>query len=442
MKFALVDLEIPGRKANRDHTGGFGSQMGAPSASGRFIGRLKQRLIELPIIAFGFTTALLREAGHEVTTYRGQTNGEDVIIIATSLHCHDAEVAFARAEKKRFPNSRIGFFGPFVKTNPEVFADAADFLIFGELETAILAFLDGTYDFSENSSLGIVPDMTRLPVPDWRGLDISRLSYFPLLHKRPFLSIQSSRGCSFDCDFCPYMVSQTKKYRRRKPEHVVEEIRVQQERHGIRSMLFRDIVFTIHKGHVQEICEQILSGGINLEWGCETRVDCLDEPLLDLMYRAGCRGVNLGIETGDLEILKNSGKTAPTLKRQEELINYMHRIGMRVNAFYMLGLVGDTPKSMQNTIEFAASLNTLGAQFCTMTPFPGTALYDRFQESLLTRDFTQFNEYQPVVDIKTSTPDEVIAAAQTAYQYYLRPQWLLPYAVPTSLRLIRNLASI
>jgi len=442
MKFALVDLDIPGRKANRDHTGGFGSQMGAEGASGWIVGKLKQRLIELPVLCFGFTRAILRQAGHEATYYRGPTNGEDIIIIASSLHCYDEEVAFAKRERIKHPKSKIGFVGPFVKTNPEIFEEAADFLIFGELESTIFNFLDGKCEFSGKLNHGIVTDMERLPTPDWRGVDISQLSYFPLLHKRPFLTIQSSRGCSFDCDFCPYMVSQTKKYRRRKPEQVVEEIIVQQHRHGIRSMLFRDIVFTIHKKHVQQICQLMLENNVKLEWGCETRVDCLDEELLDQMHEAGCRGINLGIETGDIDILKMSGKKPPVLKEQENRIRYMHKKGIRVNAFYMLGLVGDTPKSMQNTIDYAKSLNTLGAQFCTMTPFPGTILYDRYKDALITKDFTKFNEYQPVVDIKTSTPEEVIAYASKAYRYYLRPQWLLPYGVKTSFRLLRNLAAV
>lgn len=441
MRFAFVDLDIPNRKANRDHTGGFGSQMSSVGISGKVVSKLKMKLIDLPILSFGFSIGILREHGHEVTLYRGKTNGEEIILIASSLHCHQEEIAFAREEKRRNPHSKIGFFGPFVKTNPEKFAEA-DFLVFGELESTIFAFVDGQCDFAGNLDHGLVIDMARLPTPDWRGIDIRRFSYFPLLHKRPMLTIQSSRGCSFDCDFCPYMVSQTKKYRERPAENILQEMKTQKERHGVRSFLFRDIVFTIHRQHVERICNLMIEQQIGVEWACETRVDCLDEKLIDLMESAGCRGVNLGIETGDVEILKNSGKKPPVLKQQEATIRYLHKKGIRVNAFYMLGLIGDTHQSMQNTINYAKSLNTLGAQFCTMTPFPGTALYERLEKDLLTKDFSRFNEYQPVVDIKTSTPEEVVQFAKRAYRYYLRPSWVRSYALPTSLRLIRNLTTV
>jgi anaerobic magnesium-protoporphyrin IX monomethyl ester cyclase len=438
MKFALVDLEVNGTKANRDHTGGFGSHMHADGLSGKIVSRLKERLIQLPMTHFGYAAAILREAGHEVNYHSGDAAGEDVILIASSMHCYTEEVAYARRMKAKFPKSQVGFFGAFVKTHPEKFEAAADFLIFGELEATLFQFVDGKAQFEGRLDHGLVTDMARLPTPDWRGLDISQYGYFPLLHRRPFITIQSSRGCSFDCDFCPYMVSQTKKYRQRPAKNVVDEMETLIARHGIRSVLFRDLIFTINRKHVEEICRLMIERNVKLEWACETRVDCLPDDLIDLMVKAGFRGVNLGIETVNPETLAESGKKPANVEQQERTIAYMQSRGVRINGFYMLGLIGDTPKTMQTTIDYAEKLNTLGAQFCTMTPFPGTRLYERVKDSLLTDDFSQYDEYQPVVDIKTSTPQEVREYAGRAFQYYLRPSWLVKYGPKTFVRLMQN----
>jgi radical SAM superfamily enzyme YgiQ (UPF0313 family) len=203
--------------------------------------------------------------------------------------------------------------------------------------------------------------------------------------------------------------------------------------------LFRDICYTLNKKHARRISELILERGLVLEWACETRLDCLDKDLIDLMVKSGLRGMNIGVETGDNEILERSGKTNPEIEKQQETIAYLHSKGVRINGFYMLGLTGDTAESMQRTIDYAKKLNTLGAQFCIMTPFPGTPLADQLGNALLTTDYTEFNEYQPVVDIGTSTPDEVRSAHGRAYRdYYLRPSWLASNGPKTFVRLIQN----
>jgi len=440
MRFALVDLKFLDKKANRDHTGGFGSFMQAEGAIGGFVSQIKASLIHLPVMSLGFTAALLRKAGHDVVITDGElVDAPDVVIIANSMHCYQDELRWAARQRAHSPNAKVGFYGPFVQEKPSFFSEGVDFRIGGELESTIFAFLDGGISFDGDLNYGIVKDVTRLPIPDWTGMDYKRFSYFPLLHRRPFFPIQSSRGCSYNCDFCPYMVSQTKYYRRRNPEQVIEEIAHNVSVYGMRSFLFRDICYTLNKKHARRISELMLERGLVLEWACETRRDCLDKELIDLMVKSGLRGINIGVETGDNEILERSGKTNPEIEKQQETIAYLHSKGVRINGFYMLGLTGDTAESMQRTIDYAKKLNTLGAQFCIMTPFPGTPLADQVGNALLTTDYTEFNEYQPVVDIGTSTPDEVRSAHGRAYRdYYLRPSWLASNGPKTFVRLIQN----
>ena len=442
LKFALVNLSITGKKANREHTGGFGSYMTANGIMGGIISRLKSALIELPVLSLVYSRSLLTEAGFdvEVISFGDLPQGTNIAIVINSMHCYKDELLWIEAQKKNNPSVKIGVYGPFADSNPQLFLGAVDFIIGGELESAILAFINNKHSFLGHLNFGVVEDLDILPIPNWDDFDIHKYNYFPLLYKKSVMPLQSTRGCSFNCDFCPYMVSQTKIFRRRSPELIVEEIIFAYKKLGVRSFLFRDICFTLNKAHAASIAQLLISKGVKIEWACETRLDCLNEGLIDLMYESGLRGVNLGIETGDNEILKKSGKKNPDIDDQERIISYLKQKKIRINAFYMLGLSGDTVDSMENTIRYAQRLNTMGAQFCITTPFPGTPLFENSKKDLLTNDFSLFTEYIPVLDIKSATPEDVRSAHSRAFKsYYLRLAWFVQYGPILIYRLLINI---
>ena len=77
-----------------------------------------------------------------------------------------------------------------------------------------------------------------------------------------------------------------------------------------------------------------------------------------------------------------------------------------------------------------------------MTPFPGTPLYEEIKNDIVVKDFSKYDEYQPVVDIKTSSFDDIRSAASRAFKYYLRTKWFFKYGVSTSYKLFINLLRI
>ena len=130
--------------------------MHAQGVFGEVTSRLKQRLIHLPIMSFGFTQALLRSHGHGCNVFHDENIGSaDIVIIASSMHCHVEENELAERLKASLPNAKIGFYGPFAFERPEYFEKNADFIIGGELETAILAFFDGEYNFDAVMNYGV-----------------------------------------------------------------------------------------------------------------------------------------------------------------------------------------------------------------------------------------------------------------------------------------------
>lgn len=440
MRFVLVDLQTPGHKVNREHAGGFGAAMQAKGLAGQIVKFLKKQLVHLPVFSMAYTAAILREEKHEVLLSHGKHMAADVVLIASSMCAHDEEKAFAKKQKQTFPDCRVGYFGALPTTRPDLF-EPADFIIRGEVESAIMAFTEQDHDFTGQLDYGTVDDLNALPAPDWAGFNPESFSYFPLLDKRPILPVQSSRGCAHACSYCSYMPVQTSRYRRRDPLAVVAEMENGVRRFKAQSFLFRDICFSLNRSHALDTARAIKERLPGIEWACETRVDSLDRELVDIMWDAGLRGVNLGIESPDESILGQSGKRAPDFEHQLDILSYMMDRGIRINAFYMLGLMGDTPESMKRTIEFAEEINTLGAQYCVLTPFPGIPLYDELKDRLLTDDLSQYNEFTPVVNIGTATPEEVETALARAYGYYFRTQWMKRYGPKTFLRCLRNVLS-
>ncbi|MFB6089244.1 MAG: radical SAM protein, partial [Candidatus Aenigmatarchaeota archaeon] len=163
----------------------------------------------------------------------------------------------------------------------------------------------------------ITEDFKKLPWPDREEIDNS-LYYSMASKERPFTIIATSYGCTFNCDFCDMGKFG---YSERDPKDVVDEIEYCIQEYGIKEIDIFDRDFLIDKGKAREICEEIIERGLDIGWSCRTRVDQVDNKILKLMKRAGCRLILYGIESGNQEILdkEHKGITLDETKKALEL---------------------------------------------------------------------------------------------------------------------------
>lgn len=429
MKIALIDLkESRSGCNNKDKAGTFGNAMRGEGLISKAYELLKWNNVEVPVVYFGYMAAILRREGHEVFFYDREPRDEEVVILASSIVGYDEEIEFARKIKK--PGRKVGFIGAFSSVKPELFLEAGDFVIRGEPEEAVQRIARGESLLEGVIESALIHDLEKLPFPDWDGFPVKKYGYFPVLKKRPLLSILTSRGCSFDCVYCPYLVLQTEKFRARSARNTVDEIEFLVKKYGVRSLVFRDIMYTQNKKRAREISEEILNRGIRIEWSCETRADCLDEPMLELMRRSGLRAIHLGIESPQDEIVQQSGRIPIKESQQEKIVRVCERLGIKVLAFYILGFQEDTKASMRRTIEYAKYLNAYLAQFDIMTPYPGTRFFDSIRDEIMSFDWKLYTTHHPVVKFRHVTPEEVLAFKNRAYrEYYFRPSWFLKHGL-------------
>lgn len=424
MKIALIDLKESATGCNnKDKAGTFGNTSTGETLVSKLYAFAKRSNVDVPVLHFGYMAAIFRLHGHEVTFYdAAPRNDEDMVIMASSIVGYDEELAFVRSIRK--PGRKIGFINAFATARPEIFLEEADFVIKGEPEAATIQIAKGELDPKGIIESPLIVDLDGLPFPDWDGFPVQRYGYFPVLNKKPTLSILTSRGCSFDCSYCPYMVTQTEKWRRRSAKNVCDEIEYLQKKYGIKSLVFRDIMYTQSKKRALEISEEIIRRGIKIEWSCETRADCLEEETLKLLHQSGLRALHLGIESPEEMIVKKSGRIPIKEMQQEKIVRLCEKIGIKVIAFFILGFVYDTEESMQRTIDYAKHLNTPLAQFDVMTPYPGTKFFEEIKDRIVDTDWKKYTTHHSVVKLDNLTREQVMDYKNRAYrQYYFRPSW-------------------
>ncbi|MBI3549121.1 MAG: radical SAM protein [Elusimicrobia bacterium] len=300
---------------------------------------------------------------------------EAVVLRTASGSCpHDLETA--RALRRRF-DGPIVFYGP----HAEVEADAilksgpVDAVLYGE---APFPFLDlaerrrverlasfRSRRMTRAPAKASMPDVDALPIPRWDLVDYRKYSY---------VTAQTSWGCPFRCGYCPYPVTQGEAWRARSVASVVEEFEALRDRYGLRFVLLRDPEFTLDRERTQALCRALIRAGVPITWGCETRLDTLDDALAALMAEAGCMRVAFGVETIHEPALRAMGRKSPRPAEIRAKVEGLKRLGMLTYAMYIVGLPGETAESARRTAEFALELDTNAASFSMATPFPGTRL--------------------------------------------------------------------
>ena len=213
-------------------------------------------------------------------------------------------------------------------------------------------------------------DLESAPFPAYHKLPMEKY-YYELMGRR-FALLEASRGCPYRCNFC-YLGMYGKRFRQKSVERFVEEIDWAVTRQGCENVYFMDLEFALNRRFVVSVCESILRRGLRFKWCCQTRVTDVDEELVGLMKRAGCRLIHFGVESGSARILSGTGKKI-TLEDAVRAVDITRRQGVASAVFMNLGFPGETAAEMRETRRFALKLDPTYAAFHLVMPYPGTPL--------------------------------------------------------------------
>jgi anaerobic magnesium-protoporphyrin IX monomethyl ester cyclase len=307
----------------------------------------------------------------------------------------------ARLARQTIPGIKVVFGGVHVSSLKEqVLADypSIDYVVAGEGEETLKELLlaspeqlhaiqgiafragDGRVQFTGRRAKLI--DLDLLPFPDYAKLDGYPQAYsLPIFNypRVPNASALSSRGCPYACSYCDRSVF-GRSFRYNSADYLYRHVRFLKTTYGVRHLNFYDDQFTFNRQRIVEFCRKMIDSPLGVSFNCAARAEHLDRELLLLMKKAGCWMISLGIETGDEELLAAHRKN-PDLRMMREKINLIKESGIRVKGLLMMGLPGETEKSIRKSQAYVYSLPLDDFNLAKFTPFPGSPVYRDIKNS-------------------------------------------------------------
>ena len=260
-----------------------------------------------------------------------------------------------------------------------------------------------------------VADLDSLPFPD-----LTLIKGSERMRQTP---IMTSWGCPFDCNFCSVTAMFGKKYRVRSPESVVAELKQKQPQR----VFFYDDNFAANRNRLKTLLQMIIDEGLQFSWSAQVRTDVArDHELLELMRRAGCWMVYLGLESINQSTLDAYGKSQ-SVEDIVFAVNALHEAGIKAHGMFVLGADSDTKGVVRDTVDFALKHKIDTVMLNILTPLPGTPLFAEMdeQERIFDKRWHLYDALHVVYTPANMTPYELQREAIAGYmRFYSLRVWL------------------
>lgn len=284
--------------------------------------------------------------------------------------------AYELADRLRAAGIRVVMGGPHVSVLPEEALRHADCVVIGEGESVwpqVLADAEAGKLEPLYGQINGPFDLAQAPMPAFELLEIGRYNR---------LTVQTHRGCPHRCEFCAASPMLTHRYKQKPIEKVLAEIDRICELWDFPFIEFADDNSMVNKAYWRALCSELAKRRVR--WFTETDISVAqDSDLLQLMRKAGCAQILIGLESpsdaGLAQLETKRDWKRKQLEHYKSAVREIQSHGITVNGCFILGLDGQGEDIFDTTFEFVRESELYEVQITVLTPFPGTPLYDRLK---------------------------------------------------------------
>ena len=302
---------------------------------------------------------------------------ELVVISGMIVQKADMAAQIAKAKQRGLP---VAVGGPFASSTPDApELDLADFKILDEGEITLPMFVEALEQGERSgrfSAEGEKPDVTSTPIPRF---DLLQLDAYDSM------SVQFSRGCPFQCEFCDIIVLYGRKPRTKTPEQLIAELQYLYDLGWRRSIFLVDDNFIGNKRNAKLLLPALKQWQIDhrypFSFATEASVDLAsDDELMEMMAECRFDSVFLGIETPDEASLETARKLQNTRSSLEESVDRITSYGIRVMAGFIIGFDGEKTGAGDRIVEFVSRTGIPAAMMGMLQALPNTGLWHRLEK--------------------------------------------------------------
>lgn len=405
-----------------------------------------------PIIPIGICimSACLKSAGYttKIIDPKHKDNEEYILrkikqqkpkVIGMTVYTNDVYdcIKLSKKIKEQNPDITIIAGGSHATIKPQEILDygIADYVFTGEAEHNIIKFMKKQPKNKIIKQEQPIENINEIPMPDYENLNMKHYTFPNAVKIRGIMlsaiCIYTSRGCPYRCTYCSSHLMFGRKTRFRSPEKIVDEIELLKKKYSIDGFYILDDSFTVNKKHVEGICKELIERKLNLIWGCETRVNIINEEKLKIMKKAGCVQIDFGVESGSQKIL-NTLKKDITIQQIYRAFKLCKKHKIRTFANFMVNNPDETWADILQTWNMAKKLKPNCIGIWVTTPYPATELYDQFKinhmalEDYMRLGYGDTRKYNQQ-SFKNRDMFKITAKMQKALLKYRRINSILPF---------------
>jgi radical SAM superfamily enzyme YgiQ (UPF0313 family) len=429
MKILLLDIyKNVTHRISKDTSGGYGTGNNFGNTFfTNFLKKTLKKIHDFPPMFAVYTFSVLLKKGYDIYYCKKLPEDYlkyDIFIISSSIVCCETELSVIKKLKEG--NKKIFAIGSFATNMPEIYSNVGATVIVGEPEFYFL----GENNFIEdlkNDKVIVKHDfeLDDLPFPQWDKIITDAKKISKLFGNYASLPILATRGCPYSCfKYCVYPLQQGRKVRQRSSKKIVDEMQLWSKKMNVKMFIFRDPVFSINKKHTLEFANELINRKLGLKFIIETHLKILDNELIQVLKKAGLKGVKVGVESPDIKVLNDANRFTIEKDEQFQKIRELEKNNIQVSTMFILGFPTDTEETMYDTINYATKLNTTYAQFSIWTPYPGTPVFEEYKDKIIVKKYEDYDQYNLVYKNNNLDENKVRKYLERAYEkFYLRFSW-------------------